>query len=237
MNTNITKIGIFIAGVGIGALGTYLALKEKYARIANDEIASVREHMGRTDRRNLDKNGVPLKSAYREPKNPIPASDEYHRIVRKYQGDGDPHNAYLDPAELEHPPEGDEDDYRECEKMSNEANYYAECRAPYVITTEQFAEEMEHYDKLTIYYYDKDDTLTDENEEIITDVAAIIGDIGLSSFGDEFDEPEVVYVRNEKMEIDYEVIYMHKSYSETVLGVVPNDSAHNIRRRGAGGED
>jgi hypothetical protein len=106
---------------------------------------------------------------------------------------------------------------------------------PYVITTEEFSEGNDHYDKLTIYYYADDDTLVDDNEEIITDVIGTVGDQGLYSFGNGSDDPDVVYIRNEKRETDYEVICLNKSYSETVLGILPDEGKNRkIRRRGSG---
>jgi hypothetical protein len=127
-------------------------------------------------------------------------------------------NNDVDPAELERPSE-DDDDQDEFRKISED--YYNHNKSeikPYVITNEEFAEDMTHFDKLTIYYYEDDQTLADENEEIIQDVSSTVGDEALDKFGDGSDDPEIVYVRNEKMEIDYEVIRLSKSYKETVGG-------------------
>jgi hypothetical protein len=89
--------------------------------------------------------------------------------------------------------------------------------APYVIAREDYDDEdMSHYDKLTIYYYEDDDTLTDENEEVIADVDSIVGGDSLTRFGDLSGDPEVVYVRNDKLQIDYEIIRLSKSYGETI---------------------
>jgi hypothetical protein len=94
------------------------------------------------------------------------------------------------------------------------------CRkVPYVISLEQFNEEMDYHDKLTLTYYQADDTLVDEDEEIISDVEKLIGSYALSNFGVDSEDPEVVYVRNEKLAVDYEVVRIpNGSYSETVLG-------------------
>jgi hypothetical protein len=85
-----------------------------------------------------------------------------------------------------------------------------------------------------------DDTLSDENEEIISDVSYVIGYDALSSFGDGSDDPDIVYVRNEKLQTDYEVTRLNKSYSETVLGVIPEKKPRarrqNVRRREASEE-
>lgn len=103
---------------------------------------------------------------------------------------------------------------------------YAESRCedgrtePYVISFEQFCEENDKYDKITLTYFAEDDTLSDEDEEIFQDTKAILGDDWTSSFGEGSEDPDVVYVRNNKLQIDYEIVRNHGSYSEIVSGIV-----------------
>ena len=89
---------------------------------------------------------------------------------------------------------------------------------PYVILTEEFNEGNPEYDKVSLAYYEEDDTLTDDNEEIIPNPEDIIG-YALSCFGQDSNDPDIVYVRNEKLGIDYEVCRIPKSYQATVLGI------------------
>ena len=88
---------------------------------------------------------------------------------------------------------------------------------PYVITFEQFNEEYDRYDKETMTYYAGDDTLADECEGIVDDVNDLVGD-SLSRFGENSEDPDVVYVRNDSLEIDYEIVRSPGLYSEVVLG-------------------
>ena len=102
---------------------------------------------------------------------------------------------------------------------------------PYVITSEQFSESLSdnyNHDKITIYYYEEDDILVDEQEDPITDISSIIGDVALLNFGLNSNDPDIVFVRNEKISIDFEIIRYHKSYQETVLGFIDKP---NIKRR------
>jgi hypothetical protein len=124
----------------------------------------------------------------------------------------------------------DEEKYHEYEKVSEEANNKTDF-CPYIITLEQL-EEKEHYDKLSISYYEDDDTLVDENEEVIADPVSIVGNDALNNFGEGSDDPEIVYVRNEKLETDYEVIRLSKSYAITVLGIEPEEGERRKIRRG-----
>lgn len=97
------------------------------------------------------------------------------------------------------------------------ANAISEVRTRdiYVITTEEFSEGRTDHDKLTITFYEDDGVLADENEEIIEDPYSLIGD-ALERFGEGSEDAEIVYVRNERIAVDYEVVRLSKSYAETV---------------------
>jgi predicted ATPase with chaperone activity len=89
---------------------------------------------------------------------------------------------------------------------------FPEDKPPYVISLEQFSEGALESD--TLYYYEEDDTLADTQEEQISDYVDLIGEDVLDRFGEKSEDPDIVYVRNEKMGIDYEVILLHKSFKE-----------------------
>jgi hypothetical protein len=89
---------------------------------------------------------------------------------------------------------------------------------PYVISIEEFSEERDDFDKISLSFYDVDRVLTDENEDVITDIDSVIGTEALSRFGVVSENPDVVYVRNEQLSTDYEIICIHDSYAEAILG-------------------
>lgn len=134
--------------------------------------------------------------------------------------------SYTDPADKEYPSE----EIDEEEEMYNRAEeIYNSGSGIYIISAEEFNTEMLHYDKLTITYYDEDDTLADEQEEIITDIDDVVGDDALTKFGYMSGDADIVFVRNEGLAVDYEVIRVFKSYSETVLGII--EEPRHTRRR------
>ena len=55
----------------------------------------------------------------------------------------------------------------------------------------------------------------DENEEIIDDIESVVGYDALAML----DMQTTVWVRNEPLGIDYEIIALNKSYQETVDGI------------------
>lgn len=192
MNTK--NILIFSAGVVVGAVIGTLVTKNRYERmyeeIVEEEVAPVRE---RTPRPRNHHNG-------------------YSKIIKTYGGDVEAAEAMADPAELEHPlDEGEE--YDRCEQLSNNGNMF---NPPYIVSADQHYDENPHFDKITVCYYEGDSTLADESEEIIQDVDGTIGENALVSFGHMSGDPNVVYVRNERLSIDYEVIRLSKKYSDTL---------------------
>ena len=188
MNKDLIRTFIaFTVGSIIGAFAATMYIKSEYEQVVQEEIASVREV----------------------------AASRAGRRTTYTESDTDVNNAYSDPSEMEHSTE--EEGYYEYEKISRDANYCGSVDAPHIISVEEFSEENPHFDKLTIYYYSEDDTLVDENEEIITDVNVVVGGDALSYFGAWNGDPNAIYVRNEKISVDYEVINLNKSYSDTVV--------------------
>lgn len=177
-----------VVGVAVGALGSYYYLNGKYEVIMQEEMEDMRKRYSRDTIPDPDT----------EPKVEIVRP----KLVNKYHTLA---NNYVSPAELvQHK------DYRKVEE-------------PYVISDESFHEEMKEYDKITLYYYTVDDVVADEADEIVEDIVNVIGPRSLDalfklfSIGDEDNEdPDVIHVRNERLEIDYEIIRMEKSYSETI---------------------
>lgn len=88
---------------------------------------------------------------------------------------------------------------------------------PYVISDIEMYNDMLEYDKVTLTYYEGDQTLSDDDEHIIDDVDAIIGLANLESFGVHCEDPDMLHVRNDRLGSDYEVIKTPASYAHIVL--------------------
>lgn len=81
---------------------------------------------------------------------------------------------------------------------------------PYVISPEEFGE-YDDYPRITLYYY-SDQILTDDNHDIIHDVDRLIGWDSLTHFGEY--EDDSVYVRNDHLKRDFEVLRCLERYDE-----------------------
>lgn len=102
---------------------------------------------------------------------------------------------------------------------------------PYVITDdEHFAGEL-NYEQTTITYFEGDDVLADERDQVIDDREGTVGEENLYRFGHGSRDNNIVYVRNERLEVDFEVIRNKGRFAEIVLGFVQHsDEGPKIRR-------
>lgn len=87
---------------------------------------------------------------------------------------------------------------------------------PYVISPEAFVSEHDDYAKITLKYYEDNEVLEYEeykdNEDQFADIGTTIGYDAVNHFG-EYEE-DAVFVRNEALGNDYEVILMHGPFDE-----------------------
>lgn len=83
---------------------------------------------------------------------------------------------------------------------------------PYVIYPEEFGE-LDNYETISLTYY-ADQILTDENDELIENVEDIIGYESLTHFGDF--EDDSVFVRNDRLKCDYEILMDQRLYSDVI---------------------
>lgn len=89
---------------------------------------------------------------------------------------------------------------------------------PYVISPEEFDEKG--YDIVSLTYY-ADKVLANDMGEIVDDVDDTIGVDSLDHFGEY--EDDSVFVRDDDLKIDYEILLDPKNYSDLVNGLHPVD--------------
>lgn len=192
---------IFLLGGATGAGVTYLLLNDKYtkrAEEAEEEISDVRDFYRQKLYPEEFVDGVTVTED-----DPINKDKkDYNKIVKKYVTPvGDIPSiitpwkqAIITPEQMMHPTDDIPD--------------------PYVISEEEFSEEFFQHEKVTLTYYIDDDTLMDTDESVIDDVTGLIGD---DAFEDIVEE-DSVFVRNEKLGIDYEILRVKDSYACAILG-------------------
>ena len=88
---------------------------------------------------------------------------------------------------------------------------------PYVIAPEDFGN-MDDYDTVSLIYY-ADHVLADDDDREIEDVDEIIGLDSLETFGEY--EDDSVFVRNDILKCDYEILLDPRNYSDVVTKIPP----------------
>jgi hypothetical protein len=154
----------------------------------------------------------------------------YNRIAGNYQG-GEP--TTLPDADAPEPEVRNVFHYGEMitsEVLPQEMIDARDEAVPYIITAEEYAEGDSNGETLT--FYRDDAVLADENEEPVDDINGMIGDQALQSFGLGSGDSRVVYVRNERIGVDYEILLHDGNYGEVVHGI-----SRPVARRGTPGDE
>jgi hypothetical protein len=91
---------------------------------------------------------------------------------------------------------------------------------PYVISDEEFAEGAQEgvHQCITVKWYDGDHVLIDSDEQPIPDIRRTTGPLSKKGFGGVSKDPNIRYVRNERLEVDFEICFDEGSYIQSVLG-------------------
>jgi len=95
--------------------------------------------------------------------------------------------------------------------------------APYIIHKDEFDADERGFTQATLTYYAIDDVITDSlDSKIGGNWRALLGEL---RFGHGSEDPNVVYIRNEQTEMEYEVCYTNESYEQEHGGLIydPND--------------
>lgn len=107
--------------------------------------------------------------------------------------------------------------------FDNEGSLYQarnkSARLPYLISYEEFAEENPGYDKITVTFYQGDNTYADDRDDIIDDTDRKLGKESYKFFGWRSHYENIVYVRNDKLGCDWEISLDLASYRSAVLSM------------------
>ena len=192
MNDKLYTAIIFFSGVFIGGLAACDFFRTKYKKIADEEIASVKETF-----------------EHREPR-----PDKNYKVEEALKGN----DAYINvsPGVAERIVQIiDSNGYRnysntaiETDKKGGTADM--ELKQPYVITPEQYEDNVD-YTKVSLTWYN-DEVLEDDWGNVL-DPDDVIGSDALKTFGQY--EKDSVFVRDDDEQIDYEVLLDTRSYKET----------------------
>lgn len=209
MNSTLKGVLIFVLGAAAGSLATWKLIEKKYKDIAQEEIDSVKDTFSKMK------------------KNEYPDKLEDYPDFEEFDDSDDSDDVEEEPKPKQKIDRNNKPDIVEYAKILSESGYtnYAdrqdkkkkkgvepvEYERPYVISPDEFGEK-DGYENVTLTYY-ADGVLTDYFDNVISNVDEVVGFDSLDHFG-EYDE-DAVFVRNEKMETDYEILRDLRDFNES----------------------
>lgn len=213
-------LGVVAAAVG-GVVAFHFGrkrMKSKYEAISKKEIEEAKEFYRTLHKK--DEYDSPDKVV--EDRHPeLTVVRDAADAIRRYQGES-PTLSMTD--ELE---DVDDDDL---EIRAGE-------ETPYIITQDEFLRADPGFEQQVLTYYVGDDTLADQSDNVIDLPDDVVGPDTLNRFGQGSSDARTVYVRNNKMNLDFEVVKSDGKYSHEVLGLQHSDDARFERMRNRQGQD
>jgi hypothetical protein len=93
----------------------------------------------------------------------------------------------------------------------------------YIITPDEFLIGERDYTQISLTYYEGDKVLAGGNDEAFDtgEVEKAVGWGNLTRFGEKSDDPNSIYIRNETLETDFEIVRSPGLYAVEVLGLDP----------------
>jgi len=102
---------------------------------------------------------------------------------------------------------------------------------PYVITLDEFQDNEHDYEQITLTYFSEDDVLVDQNEKPIESIDGVVGEGNLLRFGHGSKDNRIVYIRNNSLSYDFEVVKKDGSYARDILGFQHSDGGSRKVRK------
>lgn len=199
-NQKIINVLVFATGAAIGSLVTWKLLKTKYERMIQDEVNAFKKDyircMGESKLTRILEEIVEDDACEDETEEPVdPVVTAYHALTSRYNNTSDT---------AENDEEGDEGEV----PIDN---------GPYVIEPQDYGDGNYNHNLACLTYY-ADGVLTD-SWDVELDIEETIGEEAIQSIGKYAED--VVHVRNEQLQTDYEVVRDPRTYTE-VLAMSPS---------------
>lgn len=229
MNLKVIAVGGSLLGLAVGSVAGYFVAKNRYeqyyADLADSEIADAKRYFSMLYKEGEFKTPGAVLQQRRRPRTPEGFEHETPEQVELNANRGAAifaetlaQNRYGAPAGEE---TQTEEELREISRSKGE---------PYILDHDEFMNAEVGYTQVTLTYFAGDDVLSDENDMPVEDVDATVGNANLDRFGHRSNDPKVVYIRNDKLEIDYEVCKSEGTYAQEVGGFDPAEDEPRQRK-------
>ena len=201
------------AGVGVH-IGMQKAMQDEYDRRLEEEIANATTfytHMA-THKKIFD---TPQEAAEALLNNDEDLREQYEEEVVRYITIDNDAPDDEDLTEVSHNVFTDATPTSEWDPEVEEAARTTD--APYILEHDEFYNS--DFNTQTLTWYEVDEVLAAEDDSLVEDIDGIVGEQNLTRFGHGSRDNNVLYIRNPKIDMDFEVIRAQGSYAEIVHGI------------------
>lgn len=98
----------------------------------------------------------------------------------------------------------------------------------YIIDYDEFM--SSEVQNTTLTYFEGDNVLSDQHDEPLMDLDEVVGEDNLLCFGQGSNDNNIVYIRNDKLDINFEVIRSQGKYAQEVLGFIEHSEKRKPRK-------
>lgn len=199
MKSTLNKVIIFAIGAAIGSLVAWKLTKTKYEKIMIEEEQSLREYYNKKTKVYEDSANT-LHDYYNDRLKEIDEKEKKMEEDKKTEESKIVNDLRERYAEV----------LKDHKYSIDEPCYEGGQDRPYVVTPEEFGN-ADEYDIISLNYY-ADGIVSDDWGDKIEDLEATVGEDFASHYG-EYEE-DAVYIRNDRLKVEYEVLKSLSKYSE-----------------------
>ncbi len=236
------EIRFLLGGVGVGLLGgavvatlvTRRRVEAKYMQLAEAEIQDMRVHFEAKTRAGVPKpelDEVVKDLGYSAPN--IPKTEEIEDDLANVVEETTQEEVekVIDEEVLKVAKELEEDTTRDPEDGWDYRVEIASRRPdkPYIINVNELHET--DYTETSLIYFTSDDVLCDTDDSVIGDKEGVIGEDNLEKFGHGSGDKNILFIRNDSLGVDMEIVKNNGNYAEVVHGFQHSDTPVRRRRR------
>ena len=194
----------FALGAVCGAAGTYFFLKSKYEKEYNDYRADLQDlYANKSGEAQTKRDEEDTRDEIVNKINTLVGAGHGNEDMTLYS------EMYNDSHDKTYEVENN---IMQKESMYEEDDFPSEEDSPYIISEEEYADPIPANDKIALKYFIKDGILIDELSHEVMDINASVSLRNLKVL--DTGESDVLYVRNETISTDYEIVVDEDDYAD-----------------------
>ncbi len=237
--TNYTTIAGLGVGLVVGGSASYLLAKRKYeadiAELENNIYANAKAHFEEKWAKREEAEVII------EPEKPALEELVAGNIIDEEGYDPNPEPEDEDELEEKGDPELEEiatniftnrnsndisaDDFKWEEETARRGEV-----EPYILHVDEYLQNEYEDEQVSVTYYAGDDVVADDRDAVIQDVDSVLGEDNLERFGYGSKDRNIVYIRNPRLGVAYEVCHSTGKFAHEVLGFLEHGDNRRPRK-------